>query len=302
MIVLAPVYDADEETSILYALSKPPSNLGYLSLEPRLTVSVAGKDYLIVQRPEYMLAGKGVTGGVVWSSTPLILELLSKLQGRQLRVNSSETTTSQSCLSFDLNASVILELGSGSHGLAALVLAQYAKLFIASDHDPELLRQLSKNCCTREARTTRRSKDDSDQDIRLEAQRRDNIRVLELNWEDDFDTHIRPSIASVLTEESRSVGEGERLHGLDLILCLDCVYSSYLLVHLVTTIAQLLKLYPGCKAVLGQQLRDETVHLEFVEQLLSHGLQVFRLEDEDAECSSEMQALDGYAVYVVTLP
>ncbi|ORY83663.1 hypothetical protein BCR37DRAFT_275785 [Protomyces lactucae-debilis] len=309
MIVLQPVEDADEETSVLYALHQPPSKLGHVSLDVRIEFNIAGQDYIVSQRPEYTLAGKGVTGGVVWSSTPLVLEMLLQLQHTPLKCiprQGNLTSRKSIDLTLDPQRSLVLELGSGGTGLAALVLAQHAKLFIASDFDPELLRQLSKHCCTRDdvgkrVKIQRREAIDEDES-KLSKQRRDNIRVLELNWEDDFATQVKPSIVSLLAEEKRALhDDDDEPSKVDYVLCLDCVYSSYLLVHLVSTVAAILKLYPDCKAILGQQLRDQFVHLEFIEQLLARGLLVHRLEEDDDDASSAaMQALDGYAIYIVS--
>lgn len=175
----------------------------------------------------------------------------------------------------------VLELGSGV-GLAPCVLSRHVKTFIASDNDLALLKLLERN-------------------VERNHRRGDGtVEVLELDWQDPIPIH-RQSLEKILETGGHD--------SLDLILCLDCVYSPHLADLLLSCLIGLLKLFPRAKILIGQQMREETLHADFVGALTRH-FHVERLkmsEDYDVGEVDEgtrklLEGISGYLLYIATKP
>lgn len=256
------VLDAEEDTSILYAVSPLLNTLGYVSLAQSVTVSIQGVSYTVQQRPEYLKHGKGVTGAVLWRTTPVLLEYLVRCPWFSLEGKSP--------------SQMILELGSGI-GLGACVLGKTFPecVVVASDHDTALLKLVRKN---------------------LDRNFGDDVRVVELDWADPASSYL-PALTSC------SPGKGASL---EWIVCLDCVYSPHLATLLVKCLNTLIDQYPSVKIIIGQQIREETVHADFI-HALSLTLNVWRLktameqdEDEDETQKADAKLIEGYSIYLAT--
>lgn len=264
------VQEAIEDTSILFALSRPPNNLGHSSNSQTLAVTVNGSSYTTSQRPEYQRGGRGVTGALLRNTTPVLLNwLLTNRMCRPLdNIPSHQASTAAAA------GKVVLELGSGV-GLAACVLAaSHAKAYIATDHDPALLKLISKNI----------SRHDSLRDNR--GVNNDDTHVVQLDWSDPGTTYL-----PILKQITATI---------DVILCLDCVYSTHLASMLVHCLEIITDQWPAAEVILGQQLRDESVHAEFIEMLLVN-FHVVRFktvaEDEDDLIVDDGDGIDGFSIY-----
>lgn len=198
--------DVESDTALLFALHPLQNSLGCVEPDKSvINVTVNEISYRVHQNPTLQRTGSGVTGAVVWSSTPIILEILLE----------------SSWFMYDLASATVLELGAGC-GLAAMVLTPLCKAYIASDYDERILQLLAKNS--------------------------PQSQVVQVDWLDDPKLH-----AHVVPEVS-------------MILCLDCIYSSFLANALVKTLVSL----NADTVVIGQQLRDQSVHLEFMHLCYEH--------------------------------
>lgn len=253
------VEDALEDTSILFALSRPRNTLGHHSTAQTVTVSVNGIQYTVSQRPEYQRGGQGVTGALLWDTTPLLLTfLLINPLWSPFRPQPTSTQDGS------VTGPVVLELGSGI-GLAACVLGPLCSTFIATDHDTALLKLIDKNT----ARHCPRAQ----------------ISVVQLDWSEPGSTYL-PLVKQV----ADSIG---------VVLCLDCVYSSHLARMLVACLEVITDRYPNAEVVLGQQLREESLHVEFVEMLMDK-FEVIRIKtsaEDDEELMRGVHDIDGFSIY-----
>lgn len=243
--------DAHEDASLLFATHTLQNTLGYYdnSSSPVLGFEVGDKFLEVTQRLDYQKHGRGVTGAVLWSTTPLVLKYLL------------------SCAwftgSLDPRTTNVLELGSGI-GVLPLVMEPHCNVFVASDHDHELLKLIKKNCASMQ-----------------------NLAILELDWTDEPFSYINN-----LKEE---------VNELQYVMCLDCIYSDYLAAQLVKTLVAISNHYQDVSIIVGQQLRDESVHLEFLEAALEHFI-IWRLktnEEADQKEHEKMQVLDGYILLIL---
>lgn len=271
----ASVEDALEDTSILYALSNPPNALGQHSESQVISVTVLGTEYELLQRPEYQRGAHGVTGALLWNTTPILLTHL--------------LTNRNTWRPFDDASRTVLELGSGI-GLAACVLSELTRCsYIASDHDPALLTLIQKNISRNGNKASKERKSSSSSNSSSSG--RSKVEIIELDWQDPGSTYL-PLLHQQLTPPSSSI---------DVILCLDCVYSSHLSHTLLTCLESLTTRYPDAELIIGQQLREESVHAAFVEGLLDH-FEVWRVKTEvelrgEREVEQRDRALDGFTLY-----
>lgn len=283
------VTDGLEDTSILYALSPPPASLGHISLSPNVSVTVHGEEYTLQQRPEHLKGTTGATGSVLWRSSVVILDHLLRKScfpppadpapttgGKARGFTNERRENGEKAMRC---GGVVLELGSGI-GLAPCVLAARTELFIATDHDPALLRLIRKNS-------------DSQTTMAMAAKGKGKggrVVVMPLDWNDAAGT-VTSSLRACLREAGReTVGT---------ILCLDCVYSPHLASRLLRTLVALLDAFPAAVVILGQQLREESLHAEFVDDLCA-AFSVFRVSaDREGDSVQDVDGLGGYAIYVI---
>lgn len=215
------VEDVESDSAILFATSDLRNELGVYASTSCVTIQWRGRDLTVFQNLNIQ-NDTGTTGGVVWSSTLQLSELIDT--------------------SIGLRGKVVLELGSGT-GISGLLLGEECHLFIATDWDEAILRLIHRN---------------------LRHQR--NTSILQLDWTDDARTYLHN--VKQITKE------------VDYILCLDCIYSSFLAAALVETLIALTTQF-SAKVIIGQQLRDESVHLEFM-QSASQAFRISRYESDDA--------------------
>lgn len=279
------VTDAHEDTSLLFASTRHKVNtLGYYHTPTARTnlhhtthnghgngngvaqidVRIGGETYSVYQRLDYQTSGTGVTGGVLWSTTPVLLTFL--------------TSSGWFTDTLTRGKSVILELGSGV-GVTPKVLGPLCRRFIASDHDTTLLKLIRKN-----------------------GRGVENLSVVELDWTDAPATYLRN-----LTDSDDNVqDDDEDATGVDVqwILCFDCIYSSYLAGTLVRSLHAIMRQSPLATALVGQQMRDESVHLEFLEHALEY-FDIWRFDPNDHAVShADMvlaDGLDGYGLFILKL-
>ncbi|KAH8553390.1 putative methyltransferase-domain-containing protein [Umbelopsis sp. PMI_123] len=174
-----------------------------------------------------LLSKRGITGSVLWDSSIMLSNMFTQHQ-KFFGLNSADTQ--------------VLELGSGC-GLLGITLASLVKQVILTDQY-EMLPQLVKN-------------------IRRNLGDKSNTEVAELLWGETISKELRKEIV-------------------DWVVASDCVYHESLTGKLVKTLSDICQSSDankvqrlqetGVKAtrtciVLGQELRSDTVHLEFLTSL-----------------------------------
>jgi hypothetical protein len=182
---------------------------------------------IIVMQNQSLLSKRGITGSVLWDSS-IMLSNVFTLHQRFFGLNPAETK--------------VLELGSGC-GLLGITLTSLVKQVIFTDQF-EMLPQLVKN-------------------IRRNLGDTSNTEVAELLWGDPISKDLRKEIV-------------------DWVVASDCVYHESLTGKLVKTLSDICQFSDtnkiqrfqdsGIKGtrtcfVLGQELRSDTVHLEFLTSL-----------------------------------
>lgn len=180
-----------------------------------------------VMQNQSLLSKRGITGSVLWDSSIMLSNMF---------------TQHQTFFGLDAGKTRVLELGSGC-GLLGITLASLVKEVVLTDQY-EMLPQLVKN-------------------IRRNLGDRSNTQVAELLWGDALPRDLRKG-------------------SVDYIVASDCVYHEALTGKLVKTLSDLCELSDANKLssfqdtgvastrtcfVLGQELRSDTVHLEFLTAL-----------------------------------
>lgn len=183
----------------------------------------------------------------------------------------------------------LLELGSGIGGVSAAVLGPLVRRYVCSDQK-HVLKLMKENILM----NTPSSKFDSITlfDLSLENRkrtfgprtyrhkRRAVIECIEYDWEfNDFGLDNYRTV----TEKGRP----------DLILSFDTIYNTYLISPFVSTLKSLLRSDNG--AVIGIQLRDESVVSDFIGQVLDSNLNLFSFPQ--SMLSEELKR--GYVVYYI---
>jgi 2-polyprenyl-3-methyl-5-hydroxy-6-metoxy-1,4-benzoquinol methylase len=181
-----------------------------------------------VLQNQSLLSKRGITGSVLWDSS-IMLSTMFTQHGAFFGLDTSNTR--------------IIELGSGC-GLLGITLAALVKEVVLTDQY-EMLPQLAKN-------------------IRRNLGDHSNTQVAEILWGDAIPRDL-------LRRES-----------VDYVVASDCVYHEALTGKLVKTLSDICELSDANKLrvlqdtgvsstrtcfVLGQELRSDTVHLEFLTDL-----------------------------------
>ncbi|KAH6635577.1 hypothetical protein B0J18DRAFT_462652 [Chaetomium sp. MPI-SDFR-AT-0129] len=121
----APIEDPEEETFELFAQDLPSQNLGFIdSRIATLELTVGGRDLAIHQSPGVLSSNRagGTTGAVVWKITPLFADWLSSPSTNPLFTHALLTPSSY-----------LIELGSGTSGLVALLAAPQVSRYVLTD-------------------------------------------------------------------------------------------------------------------------------------------------------------------------
>lgn len=183
----------------------------------------------------------------------------------------------------------LLELGSGIGGVSAAVLGPLVRRYICSDQK-HVLKLMKENILA----NIPSSKFDSITllDLSLENKkgsfgariymhkRRPVIECIEYDWEFNdrgFDNYRE------VTEKGRP----------DLILSFDTIYNTYLISPFVSTLKSLLRSDNG--ALIGIQLRDESVVSAFIDQVLDSNLYLFSIPQ--SMLTEKLKR--GYVVYYI---
>ncbi|AEO67065.1 uncharacterized protein THITE_2088547 [Thermothielavioides terrestris NRRL 8126] len=121
-----PVQSVEEETFALFAQDLPhEQNLGFVDAKAlSLELTVAGRDLTIHQSPAVLSSNRagGTTGAVLWKITPLFAAWLASPTSNPLFTHGILSATS-----------LVLELGCGVSGLAALLLAPHIARYVLTD-------------------------------------------------------------------------------------------------------------------------------------------------------------------------
>ncbi|TPX63509.1 hypothetical protein SpCBS45565_g06560 [Spizellomyces sp. 'palustris'] len=222
-----------------------------------------GDRTITISQDNSALGRLGVTGVVVWDSAVV----LSGLCERGV---------------FEVRNRACLELGSGT-GLFGIVLATLgARTIVLTDRFDEL-KHAEKNI-------SRNIK---------EAEERARIQLVEYEWGSNS-----TSIFDALPCNEEAGGEemAKRSGWVDYIFASDCVYNEHIVPYLVETFKNFcsesnsrgsvrcaatktsaieMRLWPEntTLVVIAQELRSDSVHLEFLEQMIQAGFRMARLED-----------------------
>lgn len=198
---------------------------------------MAGRELEISQAPgvlESRRAG-GTTGAVLWAVTPRLATWLSD--------------ATNPLFSFLGESSSVLELGCGTSGVLALVVAGRVGRYVLTDQG-YVLKTLSANLRANEDRLVQTGKGKKGRtEARAKAEgvfgAKRNISFVELDWErDDPDASLAPG-------------------GLNAIVAADCIYNEALVRPFVETCADACALREGgaepTVCVVAQQLREPGV-------------------------------------------
>ncbi|ANZ73816.1 BA75_00502T0 [Komagataella pastoris] len=157
---------------------------------------------------------------------------------------------------------VVVELGSGVAGILASTLSTRCEVFLATDQR-HLLKLLAKN-------------------IGSNRQPKSNIKIVEFDWE-----NIELGVSNLeATLEKRQV---------DFVLAFDTIYNSFLLDHFIAATKTLCN--SETIVVVGIQLRDEDVLLEFLQKMLDNSFQCYHVDQEWLSPGLK----NGYGIYCFKL-
>ncbi|KAF2864406.1 hypothetical protein K470DRAFT_208434 [Piedraia hortae CBS 480.64] len=206
------VDDVDEETFSLFFRASALTGLGMVNPRAQeLDITIGNKDYMVMQSPGALLSkgSKGTTGAVLWRTSLAFAQSISdprcELRG-EANVFNSQTT--------------VLELGSGTSGLLARVLAPFVKTVIATDQFHTL------------------------KQLRANVEGYDSIKVMPLDWEEtDIGLQLR----------SHGLGQG-----IDVVIACDCIYNEALIAPFVQTCTDICRLRPAI-CIIAQHLRQEDI-------------------------------------------
>ncbi len=263
------IEDPEEESFLLFSQSIPSQNLGFVDAKATdLEITVSGRDLSIVQSPGLLSSNRegGTTGAVVWKITPLFAEWITSENHILFRT---------AVLDQD---SEVLELGCGTSGIVAIMLAPKIGRYIATDQDyvfrllkanveGNALKQKPSSKVKQERKATSNSGSGSS---------RTNVEVIALDWE-----------ASSVSNLSSLFGprSDDTPHTLDALVACDCIYHEALIDPFVQTcaeICQLAKSAPDKKltvCIIAQQLRSDSVFGDWL--LAFHKVfRVWRVPDE----------------------
>lgn len=178
---------------------------------------------------------------------------------------------------------IIIELGAGSSGILASVLAPLSSTYIATDHQKHLCRLLRFNTEENiQGKVTFLKLKTSPYlpayvpDIELSTP---NILFMEYDWEVHNSYLLFDPILGTLP---------------DIVLASDTIYNEHLVVPFVGSVCGLVG--PSTVAIVGVQLRDESVHQLFLECLFDFDLLVYSVPTE--LLSEKLQR--GFVVYCIT--
>ena len=183
----------------------------------------------------------------------------------------------------------LLELGSGIGGVSAAVLGPLVRRYVCSDQK-HVLKLMKENILM----NTPSSKFDSITLFDLSSENRKRafgprtyrhkrqavIECIEYDWE----------FNDLGLENYKTVTEKGRP---DLLLSFDTIYNTYLISPFVSTLKSLLRTDNG--AVIGIQLRDESVVSDFIGHVLDSNLNLFSIPQ--SMLSEELKR--GYVVYYI---
>jgi len=282
------IEDPEDETFLLFSQSIPSQDLGFVDAKATdLEISISGRDLAIVQSPGLLSSDReeGTTGAVLWRITPLFAAWITSEHNFLFRAGV-----------IDRNSEV-LELGCGTSGIVAIMLAPKIGRYIATDQNYvfKLLKsnvennppkQKASNGVKRQGKAIPNSRPGSS---------RTNIELLALDWEGSLVSNLSSLIGSSSNDDS---------HTLDAVIACDCVYHEALVDPLVRTsaeICQLANLASGNKmtlCIVAQQLRS---HLVFEAWLLAFHkvFRVWRVPDE--LLTDGLRQGSGYVVHVGVL-
>lgn len=174
---------------------------------------------------------------------------------------------------------IIVELGAGSSGILASVLGPLSATYLATDHQKHLCRLLRLN--TEENVQGNATLLDVDNQAQLPSFESPFPKILfmEYDWEDRNALLVFKPVLNAFPH---------------IILASDTIYNEYLVRYFVHSVADLLG--PYTVAVVGVQLRDESILELFLECFLDSNLCVYSVPT--LLLSEKLQ--HGFAVYCIT--
>lgn len=263
------IEDPEEETFLLFSQSIPSQNLGFVDVKAtELEITISRRDLNIVQSPGLLSSNRegGTTGAVVWKITPLFAEWIT-----------SETNILFRTAVLD-RYSEVLELGCGTSGIVAIMLAPKIGRYIATDQDYvfKLLKSnVEHNALKQKAsnQVKRKRKAAINSGSRSVGT---NIEIVALDWETSSVSNLLSLIGPRLDDIP---------HTLDAVVACDCIYHEALIDPLVQTCAELCQLARSASSnkltvcIIAQQLRSDSVFQDWL--LAFHKLfRVWRVPDE----------------------
>ncbi|KAK3110024.1 Ribosomal protein lysine methyltransferase [Teratosphaeriaceae sp. CCFEE 6253] len=275
------IQDAYEETFDLFSRAAALPNLGMVdATATELDLSIAGKDFTVRQSPGLLQSRQklGTTGAAVWQTSVRLAEWLA-LPDNALWKHGVLA-----------GSSTVLELGAGTSGILAAVLASKVHRVVATDqqHVLKLLRiNLDANAPT-PLKAPRRKV----QTAGREAQANGSVSTLALDWELDD-----------VTKQLRSNGLGA---GVDLVLACDCIFNYALIEPFVQACHDACDIGrrdnegrvedgPQTLCLVAQQLRQS----EVFEQWLAAHLALFRVWRVPSELLNEgLNEGNGFALHI----
>ncbi|KAI8055520.1 putative methyltransferase-domain-containing protein [Syncephalis plumigaleata] len=254
-VTYIPVVDSYEEVFALYTVANRTEwthnaavNQKAALFEVDICDGVNGRQHgLVFQQDRGALGNKGITGSVIWDSSVVLAQFIAQHVEQGLPIRG------QSCI----------ELGSGC-GVVGMTCARLGANVHLTDQAsmlPLLWRNAQRNQLVRndENATTsttcqRNSKGKSTttttKNRQYDSQQYGTVQVMELAWEDH--AHLPVDI---------------RQQTWQYVIASDCVYNEHIVTILVETMKQLAR-HPATLVLIAQELRSDTVHEAFLEQLL----------------------------------
>ncbi|BFZ53756.1 Ribosomal protein lysine methyltransferase [Savitreella phatthalungensis] len=206
---------------------------------------------------------RGVTGAVVWRTTPVTLSFLAGESWFAQMVCGEPGSADSSS-----RPTTIIELGCGVAGLTPRLLRTAfpnAKIrFILTDHDDRLLK-LSRRNVGRGCRTS--SSDSAPSDVGDDIQ---SIEYMQLDWHDPPAVYL-PALDRLMSKDC--IG-GDNNTATVIVLALDCVYNTVLARAFNDTLFAIMNHICDrghrALAVIGQQCREEVLHAGWLADLCGH--------------------------------
>lgn len=174
----------------------------------------------------------------------------------------------------------VLELGAGSSGVLASIIGPMASTYVATDHQKHLCKLLKLNV---EINVHTKVNFDSDRSSSFgvyDPQIGPTIIFKEYDWE-----RCSSSLTSELLNNTQYP---------NLIIASDTIYNEYLIPHFVHCIK--MNLGPNTLAIVGVQLRDDSILEAFLDRVVSTNLNLYSVPP--SLLSDKLKR--GFAIYCIT--